>query len=126
MKTFLSFILLQLAVSPWKSVDVFDVKTSVEYSQVGGDNVAVSTYTVYILEEQIPRSFTDIESFKVVITLESGFTITRVVDKWKIEEVVLPGTSETASSIVLEIVVDGWTNWDVKIFKTEVSFKVKT
>jgi len=125
-KTFLSFILLQLAVSPWKSVDVFDVKTSVEYSQIGRDNVAVSTYAVYILEEQIPRSFTDIESFKVVITLESGFTITRVVDKWKIEEVVLPGTSETASSIVLEIVVDGWTNWDVKIFKTEVSFKVKT
>lgn len=107
-------------------MDVFDVKTSVEYSQIGRDNVAVSTYAVYILEEQIPRSFTDIESFKVVITLESGFTITRVVDKWKIEEVVLPGTSETASSIVLEIVVDGWTNWDVKIFKTEVSFKVKT
>lgn len=125
MKVLLSFILLQLAVSPWKSVDVFDVKTAVEYSAIEGDNRATSTYIVYILEEQIPQSFTNIGSFKVVITLESGFTITRVVDEWRYENVELPYTSEDAKAIAFDILVDGWTNWDVRIFKTEVWFKLK-
>jgi len=121
----LGIILLQIVGGQWIALEVFDYKTGVRFSPIPGDETVTSTYTIYILEESVPVSLDKVKSFKLEITLKSGYTITRVLDEWEFTRVEIGEGEERLSAVELTVVVEGWDNWDLEIFKVEAWMKLK-
>ena len=121
----LNIILLQLAGSLWIAVETHDISPSVYFSPIPNDDTVTSTYAITILEEEVPRPLSEIDAFKVEITLESGYTITRVLHEWELEEVEDSSGIGTQKAIALEVVIEGWDHWELEIFKVEAWCRLK-
>ncbi len=117
--------LLLLAEEGWIKVDTHSVKSALEFSDIPGDDSVTSTYTLAALEDAIASPPEKIAVFKIEIVLESGYTITRVQDDWK--EIIVPSASgETQmKAIELEVVLEGWSYWDMEVFTANVWYKLK-
>ena len=121
----LSLALLQISESNWIQIDYFDHKTAVKFSPIPDDQTVTLTYTIFILEETLPQRLDNIENFKAEVTLESGFTITKVLHEWERVKVQSPDGVETLDAVKLNIVLEEWENWDLNIFKILVWIKLK-
>lgn len=129
MKTLLillsTFALLQTSEPDWIQIDYYDYKSAVKFSPIPDDEAVTLTFTVFILEESLPQSIESIDSFRTEITLESGFTITKVLKDWELVKVESPDGVETMDAISLKIVLDEWENWELNIFRVLVWLKLK-
>ena len=99
-----SLALLMFAVSSsWIKGETYDVKASLNFSDIPGDNSVISTYDVIILDEKIPVPLEDVDSFKVEIILASGYSITRVLSEW--DETIVESASGSArmKAILLKV-----------------------
>jgi len=118
-------LLLQMPSEEWISVETYDVITSIDFSPIEGDDTVTSTYTIHILEDQLPAGQNAIACFKIEVALKSGYTITNVTDKWGREEVESASGSAKLKAVKLNVILEGWDYWDVEIFRVSVWYKIK-
>ena len=121
----LSILLLQGIESQWIEVQPFDIKTSIQFSPIEGDDTVISSYTITVLEEQIPQSVDEIKSFRVEVILESGYSITGIVDEWREVEVESASGLEKMKAVEMTIVIEGWDYWEFDIFTVNVWYKLR-
>ena len=121
----LLILLQQPAPDIWNPLSIHDVIASIEFSPVQGDDTVTSTYSIYILKENIPYDLNGIDSFKVELVLESGYTITNVLEDYS--EVIVESISGVfkQEAIRLDIVLEGWDHWDLEIFSAKTWLKLK-
>lgn len=126
MLTLAMLILMQLPTPDvWNPLPIHDVVASVEFSPIQGDDTVTSTYSIYILKENILFDFKGIDSFKVELVLESGYSITNVLEEYS--EVIVESASGVfqQEAVRLDIILEGWDHWDLEVFSAKTWVKLK-
>ena len=124
---FLALIALLTALNgEWIVVDTHTIKAGIEFPASSYDTGVTSTYVITVLEDQITNPLKQIAAFKVVLMLETGYTITRVLKEWEQTEVESASGEAKMKAIVLKVALKDWEHWDLEIFKSEVSYKLKS
>ncbi|NQS97163.1 MAG: hypothetical protein HQ591_01795 [candidate division Zixibacteria bacterium] len=121
----LSILLLQGLESQWIEVQPFDIKASLQFSPIEGDDTVISGYTITVLEEQIPQAVDEIKSFRVEVILESGYSITGIVDEWRGVVVESASGLEKMKAVEMTIVIEGWNYWEFDFFTVNVWYKLR-
>ena len=121
----LTIALLQIPTGDWTEVENYNVVTSLEFSPVIGDETVTSTYTVTVLEEKLPEDLTGLESFRIELVVESGFTLSGVIKEWRRIEIESPSGLYKHKAVEMDLIIAGWDYWDLEIFTVNVWYKLK-
>ena len=120
-----SILLLQGIESQWIEVQPFNIKTSLQFSPIEGDDTVISSYIITVLEAQIPQSLDQISAFRVEVILESGYSISSVVDEWRRVEVESASGLEKMKAVEMTMVIEGWDYWEFDYFTVNVWYKLR-